>query len=118
MEREVVNLLVGMVGISVILTILVQLGKELLPSREDADGSEIGPRRWLAPIILVLGAILGAIVGVVRKDYIGEDAALYMTAWVIVGFIIAAASVGLYGGLSSLLPSIFNSQGWLGRGGG
>ena len=115
MDSTIVYTLVGMVGISAILMILVQLGKDLLPTTEDAGGMEVGPRRWLAPAVLVIGTLLGLLVGAVRGDYKLPDGAAYMMAWAIVGFVIGASSTGLYSGLKSLLPGVFSDSGWIGR---
>lgn len=114
MDLAVVQVLVGLLGLAAVLTVLVQLGKSLIPSVEDENGNEIGPRRWLAPILLGLGIILGVFIGFVRKDHLAENGLMFMTAWGIAGFLVAATSTGLYKGLSSLIPGVFNGDGWLG----
>lgn len=116
MDATIVNVLVGLVGISAICTVLVQLGKNLIPPKVDAEGNEIGPRRYLAPSVIVVGMLLGLVVGFVRKDHALENGLMFMTAWVMAGFLIGAASVGLYGGLKSLFPGVFASRGWIGGG--
>jgi len=117
MDSTVVYTLVGLVGMSVVLTILVQMFKDQLPTREDAEGREIGPRRWLAPIVLAIGAVLGGAIGAIRGDYKLPDGAAWMAAWVFAGFINGAASAGYYGGLKALFPGVFSDSGWLGRSG-
>ena len=114
MDNTVVNILVGLVGISAVCMVLVQLGKNLIPSREDAEGNEIGPRRWLAPAIIVIGSLLGVLVGLVRKDYTLENGLMFMVAWGIAGFLVGATSVGMYNGLKSIIPGVFSSDGWVG----
>lgn len=117
MDATVVNILVGLIGISAVCTVLVQLGKNLIPSREDAEGNETGPRRWLAPAIIVVGTILGIAVGLIRKDYTMENGMMFMAAWAIAGFLVGATSVGMYSGLKSIIPGVFSSSGWVGGGG-
>lgn len=114
MDASITNVLVGFVGISAVCMVVVQLVKNLVPSKEDSDGNEVGPRRWLAPIIIVLGAVLGGVVGFIRKDYMADDGTMFMAAWVVAGFLIGAATVGLYGGIKEILPGLFNDNGWIG----
>jgi len=114
MDVTVVNVLVGLLGLGAVLTVLVQLGKHLIPSVEDANGNEIGPRRWMVPALLVIGLVLGIFIGFVRKDYQAENGLMFMTAWGIAGFLVAATSSGIYKGLSSIIPGVFDSDGWLG----
>lgn len=116
MDSTIVNVLVGLVGISAILTVLTQLGKNLIRSEVDDEGREIGPRRWLAPGIILVGVFLGLMVGFVRKDHALENGLMWMTAWAFAGYLIGAASGGLYGGLKSLFPGVFASRGWIGGG--
>jgi len=114
MEAQIVQTLVGIVGLSIVLLILVQLGKNFLPSVLDEEGTEIGPRRWLPPALLVIGTLLGIGVGFVRRDHLLDNGLLWMTAWGVAGFIIAASASGLYSSVSELLPGLFNDDGWLG----
>lgn len=116
MNESLVTMLVGFFGLAAIATILVQLGKNLLPSREDAEGNELGPRRWLSPGILVITTLLGLLFGFVQGDSAGENGLLYMTAWAVVGLLIGATSTGLYSGLKALIPNVFSTRGWIGGG--
>jgi hypothetical protein len=118
MDSAIVNILVGLVGISAVLTVLTQLGKNLIESETDDDGREVGPRRYLAAGVILAGVVLGLMVGFVRKDHALENGLMWITAWAFAGYLIGAASGGLYGGLKSLFPGAFSSSGWLGGGRG
>lgn len=117
LNQALVNVLVGIAGLAAICTVVVQAFKEVVPSKQDADGNEVGMRRWLPIGLPILGAVLGAAVAFLRGDHrLEEFAAMWVAAWSIAGFLTGAASVGLYGGLKALLPSAFSGRGWFGGG--
>lgn len=115
MDSTIAATLVGLVGLSAVMMVLVQLGKNLLKSVEDGEGNEVGPRRWLAPGVLLISTLLGILFGFARGDLQGEDVAMWIAGWSIAGFLIGATSVGLYGGLKALVPGVFGPAGWIGR---
>jgi hypothetical protein len=118
MDDTMIGVLVGLAGIAAILTVLVQLGKELIPEQLDAEGNEAGLRRFLAPAIMLIGLLLGILVGFVRGEFIGPDKWEGVVGWAFAGFLTGAISVGFYSGLKGLVPGLFSSSGWLGGGRG
>lgn len=109
--EQIAKVLIGIGGLGAVLMVLAQMFKGLLREEQDGDGNEVGPRRYLAPIMITVGTGLGLLWAFLRGVATPE---LYL-AWAVAGLLSGATSIGFYGGLKSLVPGVFNSGSWLFR---